>query len=32
MTEDDIARRMADIGASLGGSFDQDRAGVRCAP
>ena len=29
MTEDEISRRMADIGASLGGSFDQDRAGLR---
>ncbi|MBU1691161.1 MAG: insulinase family protein [Gammaproteobacteria bacterium] len=29
MTEEEISRRMADIGASLGGSFDQDRAGLR---
>lgn len=28
MSEDDIARRMADIGAILGGRFDSDRAGV----
>ena len=28
MNEDDIAREMADIGAMLSGSFDQDRAGV----
>ncbi|MBZ0097012.1 MAG: insulinase family protein [Sulfuricella sp.] len=29
MSEEEISRRMADIGASLGGSFDQDRAGLR---
>lgn len=29
LTEDDISRRMADVGASLSGSFDQDRAGLR---
>lgn len=29
MSEDDIARRLADIGAQLGGPFDADRAGVR---
>lgn len=29
MTEEEISRRMADVGASLGGSFDQDRAGLR---
>jgi zinc protease len=28
LTEDDIARGMADLGAQLGGSFDQDRASV----
>lgn len=28
LNEDDIARGMADIGAQLGGSFDQDRASV----
>jgi zinc protease len=28
MSEDDISRGMADIGAILGGSFDQDRASV----
>ncbi|MDD5240335.1 MAG: pitrilysin family protein [Sulfuricella sp.] len=28
MTEDEIARRLADIGATLGGSLDQDRAGL----
>lgn len=28
MSEDDISRGMADIGAQLGGSFDQDRASV----
>jgi len=28
MSEDDIARRMADIGAQLGGSFDADRSSV----
>ncbi|MDD2684562.1 MAG: pitrilysin family protein [Gallionella sp.] len=28
LSEDDIARGMADIGAQLGGSFDQDRASV----
>jgi zinc protease len=29
LSEDDIARRLADIGAQLGGHFDSDRAGVR---
>lgn len=29
LSEDDIARRMADIGAQLGGQFDSDRAGLR---
>jgi zinc protease len=29
MNEEEISRRLADIGASLGGSFDQDRAGLR---
>lgn len=29
LTEEEISRRMADVGASLGGSFDQDRAGLR---
>lgn len=29
MTEEEISRRMADIGANLGGFFDQDRAGLR---
>ena len=29
MTEDEISRRLADIGASLGDSFDPDRAGLR---
>jgi zinc protease len=29
MTEEEISRRMADIGANFGGSFDQDRAGLR---
>lgn len=29
MTEEEISRRMADVGANLGGSFDQDRAGLR---
>lgn len=28
MSEDDIARRLADVGAQLGGTFDTDRAGV----
>lgn len=28
MTEDDIARNLADIGAQMGGHFDPDRAGV----
>lgn len=28
MNEDEISRGMADIGAILGGSFDQDRAGI----
>jgi zinc protease len=28
LSEDDIARKMADIGAQLGGSFDADRAAV----
>lgn len=28
LSEDDVARGMADIGAQLGGSFDQDRASV----
>src|SRR3989338_4126693 len=28
LSEDDIARGMADIGAQLGGSFDQDRASM----
>jgi zinc protease len=28
LTEDEIARRMADTGAQLGGRFDSDRAGV----
>ena len=28
LSEDDISRKMADIGAQLGGSFDQDRAGI----
>ena len=28
LSEDEIARRMADTGAQLGGSFDSDRAGV----
>ena len=28
LSEDDIARGMADIGAQLGGSFDQDRSSV----
>lgn len=28
LSEDDISRRMADIGAALGGNFDQDRAGI----
>jgi zinc protease len=28
MSEDDIARRLADIGAELGGRFDTDRAGL----
>lgn len=29
MTEEEISRKIADIGASLGGQFDQDRAGLR---
>jgi zinc protease len=29
LSEDDIARRLADIGAQLGGQFDSDRAGLR---
>lgn len=29
MSEEEISRRMADTGASLGGSFDRDRAGLR---
>ncbi len=28
LAEDEIARRMADVGAQLGGRFDSDRAGV----
>lgn len=28
LTEDDIAKAMADVGAVLGGRFDQDRAGL----
>ena len=28
MSEDDIARKLADIGAQMGGSFDPDRAGM----
>jgi zinc protease len=28
MSEDDVARRLADIGAQLGGRFDADRAGL----
>lgn len=28
MSEDDIARRIADVGAQLGGRFDTDRAGM----
>jgi zinc protease len=28
MSEDDIARRLADVGAQLGGRFDNDRAGL----
>ena len=28
MTEDEIARRLADVGAQLGGRFDTDRAGL----
>jgi len=28
LSEDDISRKLADIGAELGGNFDQDRAGV----
>jgi zinc protease len=28
VSEDEIAKRLADVGAELGGSFDQDRAGV----
>lgn len=29
LSEDDIARRLADIGAQLSGQFDDDRAGLR---
>ncbi len=29
LSEDDIARKLADIGAQLGGQFDDDRAGLR---
>ena len=29
LSEDDIARKLADIGAQLGGQFDSDRAGLR---
>lgn len=28
LSEDDISRKLADIGAELGGGFDQDRAGI----
>jgi zinc protease len=28
LSEDDISRKIADIGAELGGNFDQDRAGI----
>lgn len=28
LSEDDISRKLADVGAELGGSFDQDRAGI----
>ena len=28
MNEDDISRRLADVGAQMGGNFDADRAGV----
>jgi len=28
LSEDDISRKLADIGATLGGNFDQDRAGI----
>ena len=28
LSEDEIARRMADVGAQLGGRFDSDRAGM----
>ena len=28
LSEDDIARRMADVGAQLGGRFDNDRGGM----
>ena len=28
LSEDEISRKLADIGAELGGNFDQDRAGV----
>jgi len=31
MTEDEIARKTADVGARLNGRFDTDRAGMRCA-
>jgi zinc protease len=28
MNEDDIARKLADVGAEMGGHFDEDRAGI----
>lgn len=28
LSDDDIAQRLADVGAALGGNFDQDRAGL----
>src|SRR5688572_9737465 len=28
LSEDDVSRRMADVGAQLGGRFDTDRAGL----
>jgi zinc protease len=28
LSEDDISKKLADIGADMGGSFDQDRAGI----
>ena len=31
MSEDEIARRLADVGAQLGGRFGTDRAGLSCA-